>query len=505
LDLRAIGFGEDLDRLEEERRRNAPLLFAGFVRRFAEALKSEIEQLPGGLSGETRSELERLVAAMDGYVAVPTTFSEGDTQSHQHGGEIEIAADLAGPKARVKHGRSRSGESAKGREGDVRPGFDFATLHDQLAALVNTAQLERLVLILDEWSSVDPALQPVLADYLKRWCLPIPAITVTIGAIRGSTALDGTTAEGRAFGLQHGSDFQTALDLDDHFVPEDRPKDKEQRFKDMLYRHLCFHAAVDASGTIPKASGRSGKFPKLKLSLFADQRDKDSVREALIELIKTFDRLEADDQDWGRTFMEKIGSRLLELQWGLASADDLVKASFKSRGKPFAELVLASGGVFRDFLALLARASSHSATPGQIDVVAVRAAARDVFLNGKQPNLKSNRKDFETLMAEVIGGGSRYFMIEPDGPRAETVERLAQLRTVHRVCRSVPDPESPGANRDLFAIDFGAAVVQLQLAPDLVLQPARRLTSDRGVLEPFGDERRVPRLFVEGQAALPSA
>jgi hypothetical protein len=504
LDLRAIGFGEDLDRPEEERRNAAPLLFAGFVGRFVKALGRELEQLSGGVSQETLSELEGLLAAVDGYTVVPTKVSQGDKQSHNRGNEIGVEVDLAKAGGRFKRERSDSDELTASAEGDVRPGFDFAALHDQLAALVNAAKLDRLVLVLDEWSSVDADVQPVLADYLRRWCLPIPAVTLTIAAIRGSTVLEGTTA-GRRYGLQHGSDFQTVLDLDEYFVPEDHPKQKNERFQEMLYRHLCFHAANDARSAIPKTVRSSGGFfPKLKETFFSDHDDKDARHESLLELISTFEETMAEDPDWGRTFMENIGSQLLELQWKVTSAEDLAKAIFRSRGKPFAELVLASGGVFRDFLALLAKASTDNPTPTQIDLDAVRAAARDVFINGKQPNLKSNRKNFEALMAAVVEGGSRYFMIDPDGPNAEAVEKLVQLRAVHRVRRAMPDAESPGASRDLFAIDFGAALMQLQLVPDLVLQPERQLTSDRGVLEPFVDGRLVPRLFV-APAALSGA
>jgi hypothetical protein len=505
LDLRAIGFGEDLHRTEEERRKNAPLVFGGFVTLFADALTAELELLSGGMSAEARSELDRLRATVGGYTLIPERFTQADKQVHGQVRKAGIDLDLVSPGAHVGRDGSDTVEATQGTEGELRPGSDFASLYGRLVALVGAAKLDRLVLILDEWSSVDSDVQPVLAEYLKRWCLPVPAITLTIGAIRGSTALEGATTEGRRYGLQHGSDFQTVLDLDDYFVPEDRPQETNDRFQQMLYRHLCFHAAMDEIESTRKVSSSGGLFPKLKSTLFPDQQDKDATLEAERELLNLFKGTMESDPDWGRAFMEKAGSRLLELKWGVTSARDLVMGTFASEGEPFSELVLASGGVFRDFLALVARASTHEKTAGEIDAAAARVAAREVFINGKQPNLGSNRKYFEWLMKTVIEARSRYFMIEPDGPHAQAVEQLAQLRAVHRVCRAVPDPRSPGANRDLYAIDFGAVVSQLQLARDLVLQPTRQLTSDLDVLEPFADGRRVPRLLVTGPIVLTRA
>ena len=369
--------------------------------------------------------------------------------------------------------------------------------------LVVGAQAEEQVL-----DTVGPALlgavgEPVLAHYLKHWCLPIPGLTFVAGAIRESTFLAAKTDEGEAYGLERGADFTTALDLDDNFVPENRPKEKEKRFQEMLYRHLCLHAANDLRLHTP-APRPSGGLIRLKAP-FID-RDKDTAREALVDLIGRFDKLIEDNPSWGRRFMHDIGSDLLELEWGVSSSQELVKAVFKSRGSAFSELVHASGGVFRDFLALFGRACSYGDDEvPQITTATVRSAARDEYLNNKQPNLDELRREFDDLTVEVIAQGSRYFMLDPESSSMGLVRALVQRRVVHVVRNGVPDPECPGVHRDLFAIDYGAIVDQIPLNPGLLLRPKRRFSNALGVVDPFGDGRRIPRVVIGERVEEPVA
>jgi hypothetical protein len=95
----------------------------------------------------------------------------------------------------------------------------------------------RIWILIDEWSSLPPVLQPYLADFVKRCLFPISSYTVQIAAIeRRSSFRIGEGAE--SIGIELGSDAAADINLDDYLVFENNPSRSINFFQEMLFRHV---------------------------------------------------------------------------------------------------------------------------------------------------------------------------------------------------------------------------------------------------------------------------
>ncbi|QOV95205.1 hypothetical protein [Novosphingobium sp. ES2-1] len=104
-------------------------------------------------------------------------------------------------------------------------------------AQVASAFGTRLWVLIDEWSTIPEALQPYLADFLKRVVFPINSVSVTIVAIeqRSKFRKDG---EHLPVGIELGSDAFADINLDDYLVFENNPKASAEFFRELIFRHL---------------------------------------------------------------------------------------------------------------------------------------------------------------------------------------------------------------------------------------------------------------------------
>jgi hypothetical protein len=493
LDLRPLASTRNLGMTPDERREAAPEVFTGLIQQFANAFRDEMDAAGYPLSRDAAGALTRLVTAVEqGYSLEPSKVTQTDSleQSESAKGSFDVGL------TKVAVGGELGGSATAGRvvmqEGERRRELQFSVLYLMLSELIKAAKLERMVLILDEWSAVDRTVQPVLAQYLRHWCIAAPQVKVMIGAIWDGTTLASTDASGSGYGLQQGPDFRAVVDLDERLSPDDRPNVKAKLFQEMLYRHLALASATYALNHEDRP--RRQLLGRLKPGFTEALADDGDIR-SIIRVIDAFEGM-VRDPDWGDGFMETVGCELLERQWEIDSPEALTAALFK-RGA-FRELTAASGGVFRDFLDLFAKACAYARDENldKVTVACIRRIARDEYLSGKRPELHEHRAAFDRIMAAVTGQGTRYFLVDASGGDEPVLEALINLRVLHRVKRGVVDSRSPATHYDLLAIDLGAVAGQLRVAPDLVLHPAKQLAHPNGVVEPFDDGRVVPRVLL---------
>lgn len=123
------------------------------------------------------------------------------------------------------------------RTGTERIALNFADIARALRDLADSLQTRRVWLLLDEWSSVPPDVQPLLGEFLVRCVTPVPKFTVKIGAIEQQSNFR-AYLDGRAVGIELGADVAANINLDEFMVYEEDADRSIQFFRGLLFKHL---------------------------------------------------------------------------------------------------------------------------------------------------------------------------------------------------------------------------------------------------------------------------
>jgi hypothetical protein len=277
----------------------------------------------------------------------------------------------------------------------------FNEIARSLERALTAIGVEHLYVLLDEWTAIPEALQPYLAEFLKRSLFVVPAITVKIAALEYRSSFSMPVGRNNLVGFEVGADISSSLELDDYFVYDRHTAQTEHVFAEVLYRHLV--AEIGA-------------------------------------------RREAD---------------YLEEAYRIDSADRLVDALFVSK-RPYRELVRAGEGVARDFIGIFSAAFSDAVRRNlrAIDLASVREAARAWFATDKEVNLDArHRTALDAICEEVIAKGRRRtFMLDRRYESNEVLNSLVDFRLLHLIHRNVLDTQSPTRRYNLYTLDYGLYV-----------------------------------------------
>ncbi len=150
---------------------------------------------------------------------------------------------------------------------------------------------------------------------------------------------------------------------------------------------------------------------------------------------------------------------------GLPTPRSIVKPDALSR------LVLASGGVPRDYLSLLAsaivearKARSAAREVGKEDVAkaaggAARSKRRDLEQDVRDSDAPVLIAFFDKLASAVKSAGFTYFLArvdEPTGANYDRIGRLVDLRFCHLIQASLSDQHKPGVRYEAYILDLSA-------------------------------------------------
>jgi hypothetical protein len=90
-------------------------------------------------------------------------------------------------------------------------------------------------MLIDEWSSLPPELQPYLAEFLKRGMLAAPRATLKIASLEHRSHFE-KSLTGFLIGFEVGR-LAAAQDLDNYYVFDRNPEQLTKAYADMLLRH----------------------------------------------------------------------------------------------------------------------------------------------------------------------------------------------------------------------------------------------------------------------------
>jgi hypothetical protein len=191
-----------------------------------------VDRLDGLLAAITNvklsGEVERSVEA-ERKASEKDSSSFKVTATPKPGFEAQLAAENA------REGRDLLRETRRGTE---RISLNFSDVSRALRELARTLSSRRVWLVLDEWSSVSPDVQPYLAEFLVRCVLPLQGFTVKIAAIEQQSRFRASLPDGNSIGIELGADVGAHIDLDEFMVFEQNEEQARAFFAGLFYKHL---------------------------------------------------------------------------------------------------------------------------------------------------------------------------------------------------------------------------------------------------------------------------
>jgi hypothetical protein len=305
-------------------------------------------------------------------------------------------------------------------------------LDEALAAL----QLDRFIVLIDEWPAIPADVQPYVAEFIRRTLMTSRNLTVKIASLeyRSNFAVQ---PEGRnLIGFEVGPDIVANLDLDDYYVYERNPDQVTGSFLDLLYQHLRSELPdgylEDVMGVHSPASFRARIFTEPA---------------TFVELVRA-------------------GEGVVRDFLGIFSM-----AFFRARrgGRP------------------------------KIDMNSVEEAARDWYETDKSANLAPGQEEvLHRIIGDVIGNRhARSFLLERSQARHPTIQSLFDLRLVHLMRRGYSDKENPGLRYNIYSLDYGTYVdlKRTKSEPELDFVEVDDPGAERVV--PFDDKRSIRRIILD--------
>jgi hypothetical protein len=268
----------------------------------------------------------------------------------------------------------------------------FPGISTLIARLLNSEKT-KLLLLMDEWSSLPWDLQPYLAEFLKRAFFSNPSITMKIACLEQRSNFSEHKGH-TVLGFEIGSDISASLDIDDYYVFDKDPENVTSVFADILFKHI--------KNELPY------EYLEARYSI---HNGKDLAR-LLYE-------------------HESVFFELVRASEGVAR--DLLN-------------------IFTDsyFAALRKKAF-------RIGMFDVRNAARKWFEQDKAPNLEPGlmRLLDEIKKLLISRRGLYVFCLPIELEKHEGIQRLVDARVVHLIHRGTSDEQIPGVRYTIFSLDYG--------------------------------------------------
>lgn len=137
------------------------------------------------------------------------------------------------------------------RQGVEQHRIHFGAVSGVMRDVVPALGARRLWILIDEWSSIPLDLQPLLADLIRRALLPVPGLTVKIGAIEQRSEFRVELPHGDHLGIEVGADAAADINLDDFMVFGNDAEKAKEFFQNLVFKHVV--AALAEEGLLDEA------------------------------------------------------------------------------------------------------------------------------------------------------------------------------------------------------------------------------------------------------------
>jgi hypothetical protein len=182
---------------------------------------------------------------------VRTLERSADTRSTETGAGAE-ASVAAQPTLQLsfstKDSTGSTSERMTERSGAEVHRVHFGAVSSRVEKLIRSLPVDRVIVLLDEWSSVPVELQPYLADLLRRALFTINGLAIKIAAIEQRSNFEIRLSGGDYIGIEIGADAPADIDLDDFMVFGNDADASKAFFAKLLYRHVRAQLIADGQG-----------------------------------------------------------------------------------------------------------------------------------------------------------------------------------------------------------------------------------------------------------------
>lgn len=164
--------------------------------------------------------------------------------------EAKLELGLSPTPSLAVSAHGSTGQNSQNRQKISRTGprvhrVHFGSIQRNLSKVADAIAPNRLWILIDEWSVVPVALQPYLADLIRRAVLPVHNTTVKVAAIEHRTVFQLPGEHGEYTGIELGADMSADINLDDFMVFDNDSDRAVDFFRDLMYRH--FRSTADLS------------------------------------------------------------------------------------------------------------------------------------------------------------------------------------------------------------------------------------------------------------------
>lgn len=148
----------------------------------------------------------------------------------------------------------RRAERRVQRQGVEMHRVHFGAVSQVLQKVIPALGVERVWILVDEWSSTPLDLQPLLADLIRRSLFPVRGVTVKIGAIEQRSDFRVSMPAGDHLGIEVGADAAADVHLDDFMVFGNDAERAKEFFRNLLYKHVTATLHEEAPDDQPPQS-----------------------------------------------------------------------------------------------------------------------------------------------------------------------------------------------------------------------------------------------------------
>ncbi|MCE3026393.1 hypothetical protein [Salinicola sp. DM10] len=207
-------------------------------------------------------DLSQVLPVLDQFVnGFTETRVEGETESQTSSGTSEHVSENMGITAGniespIKAGaqyataNSSSTEEMSRKKGVEESWIDFSFFSRSIRSLASAIGTKRLWVLIDEWTTIPPDIQPHLADMLRRSMFSVPNISLKVAAIEHRSHFKRDSAGGGYIGFELGADIAANINLDDYLVVDNDEQRAKEFFKNFVVNHARA-AAKDIGVELP--------------------------------------------------------------------------------------------------------------------------------------------------------------------------------------------------------------------------------------------------------------
>ncbi|MBC8465589.1 hypothetical protein H8D57_01045 [bacterium] len=415
---------------------------------FRDILSPVYNNMLEGIIEHPTSEGEKALEAIDELLKVITEpFTVFETKEVQISksnesegkGGVELSFDASKPSFR---GSLNAGVSSKATEQQsqkvaviTEDKIIFPAIHHFLTEGLRLSGF-KLVILLDEWSSLPRDLQPYLAEFFKRGVLPVTNVTLKIAALEQRSAFSISSGDD-IIGFELGADIAMTQDLDDIYVYDRNPTAISELYGDILLRHLQIELPenyLQDTYKIFEGKHLMSKMFTEKKTFFEMSRSAEGVIRDLINIF-TISFFHA----------QKRGSKT-------------------------------------------------------IDKKSILDSSRQWFEQDKAQHLdESMQMSLKRIIEEVIGSrSSRSFLLPRELEKHPMILKLFDARVIHHMQRGYADKDNPGVRYNIYNIDYGTYVdlIGTSKEPEIDLKEKDEGASADEVIVPFDDKRSIRRIVL---------